>query len=103
MLLIDPKMIIPFDPEAEYILEDERALLRPLHAGDVDIFLPYAINEPDTWRYSHVSPKGEEGMRKYVTNALTARVEGKEYPFIVFDKQTGEYAGCTRFYDIQPQ
>ncbi len=26
----------------------------------------------------------------------------KEYPFIVFDKLTNQYAGSTRFYDIQP-
>ena len=32
--------------------------------------------------------------------ALDARAEGKEYPFIVFDKRTNEYAGSTRFYDI---
>lgn len=96
-------MITPFNPEAEYILEDERVLLRPLVASDFDILLPYAINEPDTWKYSAVNPAGEEGMRNYVDGALKARAEGKEYAFIVYDKQTNEYAGCTRFYDIQPQ
>lgn len=96
-------MITPFNPEAEYILEDERVLLRPLIASDFDLLLPYAINEPDTWKYSAVNPAGEEGMRAYVDGALKARAEGKEYAFIVYDKQTNEYAGCTRFYDIQPQ
>ncbi len=96
-------MITPFNPEAEYILEDERVLLRPLVASDFELLLPYAINEPDTWRYSAVNPAGEEGMRTYVAGALKARAEGKEYAFIVYDKQTNEYAGCTRFYDIQPQ
>jgi len=96
-------MTIPFNREAEYILEDERALLRPLAAEDIDLLLPYAINEPDTWKYSAVSPKGEAGMRDYVSQALTNRAQGKEYTFVVFDKQTGECAGCTRFYDIQPQ
>lgn len=93
----------PFNREAEYILEDERVLLRPLTAVDIDLLLPYAINEPDTWKYSAVSPAGEEGMRAYVDGALKARAEGKEYAFIVYDKQYNEYAGCTRFYDIQPQ
>ncbi|WP_183579980.1 GNAT family N-acetyltransferase [Mucilaginibacter sp. X5P1] len=96
-------MITPFNPDDEYILEDERVLLRPLIASDIDILLPYAINEPDTWKYSAVNPAGEEGMRAYVDGALKARAEGKEYAFIVYDKQTHEYAGCTRFYDIQPQ
>jgi RimJ/RimL family protein N-acetyltransferase len=96
-------MITSFNPGAEYILEDERALLKPLQAGDLDIFLPFAINEPDTWRYSHVSAAGVEGMTNYVSSALSAKETGKEYPFIIFDKRTNEYAGCTRFYDIQPQ
>ena len=40
-------------------------------------------------------------MKKYITDALKARSEGKEYPFIVWDKKAGKYAGSTRFYDIQ--
>jgi RimJ/RimL family protein N-acetyltransferase len=93
----------PFNREAEYILEDERVLLKPLTAADIGLLLPYAINEPDTWKYSAVNPAGEEGMRSYVSEALKARAESKEYAFIVYDKQYNEYAGCTRFYDIQPQ
>jgi RimJ/RimL family protein N-acetyltransferase len=93
----------PFNREVEYILEDERVLLKPLTAADIGLLLPYAINEPDTWKYSAVNPAGEEGMRSYVSEALKARAESKEYAFIVYDKQYNEYAGCTRFYDIQPQ
>jgi RimJ/RimL family protein N-acetyltransferase len=96
-------MISPFNAENEYILEDERALLKPLQAIDINLLLPYAINEPDTWKYSVTSPAGEKAMRHYVDSALNARAAGKEYPFIIFDKKTGECAGCTRFYDIQPQ
>ena len=33
---------------------------------------------------------------------MAAKASGIEYPFIVFDKRTNEYAGSTRFYDIQP-
>ncbi len=91
-----------FDPSAEYILEDYRVLLRPLLESDLKYFLPYAVNESDTWNYSAVSPKGEAGMRAYVESALKNRKEGNEYAFIVYDKETGEYAGSTRFYDIQP-
>ena len=96
-------MITPFNPETEYILEDERAFLRPLQAADLDIFLPFAVNEPDTWRYFVVNSAGVDGMTNYVNGALSARATGKEYPFIIFDKKSKEYAGCTRFYDIQPQ
>ena len=95
-------MILNFNSKAEYILEDERVLLRPLKATDLEFLLPFAIKEPDTWKYSGVSAKGEDGMKNYIDAALNGRLEGKEYPFIVYDKQTAEYAGSTRFYDIQP-
>jgi N-acetyltransferase len=95
-------MTLNFNREAEYILEDERVLLRPLKAADLDLLLPFAINEPDTWKYSGISAKGEDGMKNYVNTALHERSTGREYPFIVFDKKTNEYAGSTRFYDIQP-
>jgi N-acetyltransferase len=95
-------MNLNFNPAAEYVLEDERALLRPLKESDLEFLLPFAINEPETWKYSHISAKGEEGMKKYINDALTAKATGREYPFIVFDKKSGEYAGSTRFYDINP-
>jgi len=95
-------MTSPYDRNQEYILEDDRVLLRPLKESDIDHLLTFAINEPDTWFYSHLSAAGEDGMRKYIAEALEARAMGKEYAFIVLDKQTGQYAGSTRFYDINP-
>jgi RimJ/RimL family protein N-acetyltransferase len=92
-----------FNYRAEYVLEDERVMLRPLKAKDIDFLMPYALNEPDTWRYSSMSGAGRDGMNDYIHNALMARETGKEYPFIILDKQTGDFAGSTRFYDIQPQ
>lgn len=91
-----------YDRLSEYVLEDENVLLRPLKETDTEFLLPYALNEPDTWVYSHKSAKGEQGMRNYIKTALDNRFAGKEYPFIVFDKKTNTYAGSTRFYDIQP-
>ena len=95
-------MTLNFNPEAEYQLEDERVMLRPLKETDLEYLLPFAINEPDTWKYSFKSAKGEDGMRKYINDGLNGKATGSEYPFIVYDKQTGAYAGSTRFYDIVP-
>lgn len=89
-----------FNPEENYILEDERVLLRPLKEKDFANFLPFAINEPTLWEYSLVSAAGENGLRNYMSLALEAKATGKEYPFIIFDKQANKYAGSTRFYDI---
>jgi RimJ/RimL family protein N-acetyltransferase len=93
----------PYNRLSEYILEDDNVLLRPLKTTDIEFLLPYAINEPDTWFYSHRSAKGEQGMRNYIQTALDNREAGREYAFIVFDKKTSNCAGSTRFYDIQPE
>jgi N-acetyltransferase len=85
----------------EIILEDERALLRPLKADDEKWLMPFALQEPDLWAFSLISPAGEAGMKRYITDALHEREKKLEYPFIVFDKQTNTCAGSTRFYDIQ--
>lgn len=92
-----------FDPHAQYKLEDERVLLRPLSVTDDEHLISFALHEHETWEYSSQAAFGTEGLSEYIKEALAARVTGKEYPFIVYDKQTGEYAGSTRFYDIQPQ
>jgi len=95
-------MTLNFNPQKEYILEDDRVLLRPLTETDLDFLLPFALNEPDTWKYSYISARGVEGMKNYLNAALEGKASGKEYPFIVYDKETKSYAGSTRFYDIQP-
>jgi len=83
------------------ILEDERVLLRPLEFSDFEFLRPFASGEPLIWIYSHPSPAGEDRMKQYMANTIAQRDLQKEYPFIVFDKKTGRYAGSTRFYDIQ--
>ena len=93
----------PFNHLDNYVLEDDKVLLRPLIKTDLEHLVPFAINEPDTWRYSQTSAGSEKGMCAYIDTALINKATGKEYPFIVFDKISGEYAGSTRFYDIQPQ
>ncbi len=89
-----------FNCADDYILEDDVVLLRSLQLDDFKNLLPFSINEPDTWHYSLVTAAGEEGLKNYMQIALEARAEGKEYAFIVFDKRSKEYAGSTRFYDI---
>lgn len=93
-------MIEEFDCTQNYVLENDRALLRPLTGDDYELLLPFALNEPQLWKYSLVSAEGADGLRNYMNIALLGRDHKTEYPFIVFDKKFGEYAGSTRFYDI---
>lgn len=82
------------------ILEDESILLRPLQETDVENLLEISLNEPETWEYSLVQANGKENLENYIQIALKARENKTEFPFIVFDKKSGKYAGSTRFYDI---
>ncbi|HVV56246.1 MAG TPA: hypothetical protein VHC47_13010, partial [Mucilaginibacter sp.] len=68
-----------FNPQAAYILEDERVKLRPLEEADIEFLLPFALNEPDTWRYSQISAHGEQGMKEYIRAALNGRAAGMQY------------------------
>lgn len=93
-------MPVNFNFTEDYILENSVALLRPLRYDDYENLLPFAINEPTTWKYSLIQAAGEDGLRNYMNIALEAKQSQKEYPFIVFDKRKNQYAGSTRFYDI---
>ena len=90
----------PFDFTSDYILQDELVLLRPPTEDDFDHLLPFALQEPEIWKYSSLPVSGKEGLRNYIDSVLAAREEKKEYPFVVFDKRQQKYAGSTRFYDI---
>lgn len=90
-----------FDCNKNYILEDDVALLRPLEQKDLIHLLPFALHEPELWKYSLISAAGVEGLQNYMNITFEARKACAEYPFIVFDKRNGQYAGSTRFYDIQ--
>lgn len=90
-----------FDFNNNYILENERVLLRPLELSDVENLLHFSINEPELWNYSLLPASNEQELRNYIKIALEKRKKQIDYPFIVFDKKTNSYAGSTRFYDIQ--
>jgi RimJ/RimL family protein N-acetyltransferase len=94
-------MISPFDFSADYVLENECVLLRPLLQSDAVLLSYFAENEPALWQYSLMSAAGSNNMVEYIKSAIESRVLKKGYPFIVFDKRTNEYVGSTRLYDIE--
>lgn len=88
--------------ETTVILENERALIRPLSPADHEHLMPFSLNEPEIWHYSLSRPDSAESLTAYIKAAMDDREKGNSYPFIIFDKQTNSYAGSTRYYDIQP-
>ena len=91
-----------FNFEKNYVLKNDKVLLRPLELNDEKHLFPFSIQEPELWKYSMVSAAGD-GLNNYMQNSVEARREKRDYPFIVYDLVNNEYAGSTRFYDIQLQ
>ncbi|HSH66937.1 MAG TPA: GNAT family N-acetyltransferase, partial [Bacteroidia bacterium] len=93
--------MITFNFSENYSLEDDTVLLRPLQTDDFQHLKQFAIHEPELWKYSITTVAGEENLTRYIQDTINLRTNEKEYPFIVFDKRTQQYAGSTRYYDIQ--
>ena len=91
---------VDFSFQNEYVLENEYALLRPLMMDDVQYLSVFSEHEPELWEYSLQSAAGIGNLRQYINQAISGRVAGHSYPFIIFCKKSKKYAGTTRFYDI---
>ncbi len=86
-----------------YLLENDKIRLRPLAPEDIENLKHFAEQEPEIWKYSLMKIDGKESLQSYIQQAIENRKQGKEYAFVVYDKLKQQYAGSTRFYDIQSQ
>lgn len=93
--------ISQFDFSSDYVLEDERVILRPLRFSDAELLVQYVQSEPELWQFSLVAIQKPEDLKGYIQTAIQGRNDKNSYSFIVFDKITNTYVGSTRFYDIQ--
>ncbi|WP_231555166.1 GNAT family N-acetyltransferase [Cellulophaga sp. Hel_I_12] len=89
------------DFKEDYILENSIVRLTPLKATDFDHLVHFATNEPELWTYALIQASSAEKMKIYIDKALEARKNKNSYAFLVYDKRKNQYAGSTRFYDIQ--
>jgi RimJ/RimL family protein N-acetyltransferase len=90
-----------FDFTKDYVLEDDRVILRPITFSDIQALTTYVQNEPEIWTYSLVAIQQEADLKKYIESAIQSRMDKTAYTFIVYDKVLQTYVGSTRFYDIQ--
>jgi len=81
------------------ILENQRVKLSPLTSENCGCLLPVA-SEPGLVEYSPSFIETPETLRSYVDTAIRDRENKSGIPFIIYDKKTAAYAGCTRFMNI---
>ena len=86
--------------EQGIILEDELVRLEPLEEKHFDLLLPVAM-ENSLWLFTVAKINTAEEFRKYFDTALEEKKNKRSYPFAYYNKQTGQYAGSTRFGNIE--
>jgi RimJ/RimL family protein N-acetyltransferase len=78
------------------ILENQRVKLSLLDVSNYK-HLTAIAQQPHLLQYSPSKIDTPEALKTYVQTAVDAYYQKTAIPFIVFDKQTNSYAGCTRF------
>lgn len=86
----------------DYVLENTRVKLMPLQKSYIKELIKIS-KEESIWTYFFENGKDLDSLSEYVDTAITNRKLKKEYPFVIFDKTKGEYAGSTRFYEYSPE
>jgi RimJ/RimL family protein N-acetyltransferase len=83
------------------ILKGETVDLLPLEKAHLDkLFV--AASDKRLWEQIPVDCSKPETFKSAYDFALTERESGKQYPFIIYHKATGDIIGSTRFFEIFP-
>ncbi len=77
-------------------LENNRAKLIPLTIENYELIAHIAA-ENKLIQYSPSNISTPKTFKAYVEAALKAKYDKKAMPFLIYDKQTETYVGCTRF------
>ena len=86
--------------DQQIILEDELVRIEPLEERHFELLLPTAM-EPALWLFTVAKIHSPETFRKYFDTALEEKRNKRSYPFAYFNRQTNQYAGSTRFGNIE--
>ena len=89
-----------FNFDNDIFLEDSKVKLEPLNWSHFDFLLPVTLANPELHKFSPSRYGSEESLRKYFKNALSLKEHALRYPFAIFDKAKGSYAGSTSFGNV---
>lgn len=80
-------------------LEGQRVLLKPLEINHAEQLFNYSRSEK-IWEYLPIHIETIEEMKRFVQIALDSKNTGEEFPYVIFDKNTNNIVGMTRFLRI---
>ena len=84
---------------APVVLENSRVRLRPLELTDFEALKAVAF-DAEIWRYTLTRADDAVDLAVYLREALEARARAQRYPFAIIDRETGELAGSTSYYNV---
>jgi RimJ/RimL family protein N-acetyltransferase len=80
-------------------LEGRHVVLSPLTMAHAEALVT-AASDGELWKTTLTVIPDSKGIESYLEAALTGLALGKELPFVIINKSSGEVVGTTRFYDI---
>lgn len=83
----------------QLVLEDGLVRLEPLEEKHYNLLLPVALHK-ELWQFTGAKINAESDFKRYFDTAIRERQNKKSYPFAYFNKQTQQYAGSTRYGNI---
>jgi RimJ/RimL family protein N-acetyltransferase len=86
------------DFSATIVIENSRVRLRPLEITDFEALKAVAF-DAELWKYTLTRGDDAVSLAAYIRQAVEARERGLRYPFAIIDRQTGELAGSTSYYN----
>jgi RimJ/RimL family protein N-acetyltransferase len=87
------------DFSAPVVLENSRVRLRPLELTDFEGLKAVAF-DAELWQYTLTRADDAVSLAAYVRQAVETREQGLRYPFAIIDRETGELAGSTSYYNV---
>jgi N-acetyltransferase len=89
-----------FDFKKDIILENERALIKPLQTSHHSLLLEVAMQDPELLQYSNFRIHSPELLESYISQSLQERNSNVRYPLVIFDKKKNAFAGSTSFANV---
>ncbi|HWN99418.1 MAG TPA: GNAT family protein [Blastocatellia bacterium] len=82
------------------ILEGKHVRLDPL-SPEHEESLVAAAGDGELWNSTVTIVPSSATITSYIGSALSAQAQGRELPFVITRKSSGQVVGCTRFFHIE--
>jgi N-acetyltransferase len=82
------------------ILEGRHVRLEPLLPAHEEPLLA-AAGDGELWKSPVTIVPAGDTMADYISSALNAQAQGRELPFVIVRKSSGQVVGTTRFYNLE--